>query len=38
VLLKKAPGMAKPQFTKLRPYWKNGVRGTQDAQNKVICK
>jgi hypothetical protein len=37
-VIKKIPGMVKPQFTKLRPYWKNKIRGTQDAQNKVICK
>jgi hypothetical protein len=30
-VIEKIPGMVKPQFTKLRPYWENEVRGTQDA-------
>ena len=28
----------KPQCANLRPYGKNGFRGTKDRQNIIICK
>ena len=34
----KIPQTLKPQCANLRPYGKNGFRGTKDKQNIIICK